>query len=1095
MSRRQADRVFCHLRSYLAAERAGELADGDLLRRFAASHDEAAFAALVRRYGPLVMGVCRRVLRHEQDAEDAFQATFLVLVRRAGALDGRGTLASYLHTVAYRAALKARMAFRRRNAAAPLEDVVAPRQDSDLERRELCGVLDEEISRLPEKYRAPLLLCDVQGKTHGEAGRELGQPAGSMSRLVGRGRELLRERLRGRGLALPAGGLSVLLASAARAAPGVAQAVAASAWKEATCSRAGAIADAVLAEMAWQPLKAASVLALAAGLLGLGLVAAQPREGPPRAAATDSSPKGGAVVGAESPLPPQALARLGTSRFRHAVVAAQVVWMPDGKTIVSGSHLGTIRVWDAATGKELRAFRAHDGGVCSLAVSPDGRRLASGSWDCTIRLWDTSTWARLPWAKVGHANGGEVCALAFSPDGKALACGLKNGFAILADSATGMRQRLLSAHVGEARCVAFSPDGKRLATCGDDKLVRVWDVESGAEQLRCAGHTARVNGVAFSPDGQQIASCGRDQTARLWDLAGKELRSLRQVGWPERLAFSPDGKSLAVACGWGGEVRVWDLTGKKDTLRWRGWQPQSEKVAFSPDGKKLAGSGWEATVRVWDVASGKEEGAASAPGHTGWVYAVVPAHDPRVVFSAGSDWKVMAWDVLTGKPLWRAEEHGARVNCLALSPDGATLASGGRDGKVHLRDARTGRLLGSFQPGGSVKSLAFSPDGRLVATASGNDLYDGWVPEIPGHGATVWDVATRSRLVRLVGHAGGVNAVAFSPDGKLLATAGNDRTVRFWNPGTGTPLRQLPAQPGAVECLAFSPDGTRLAVGGQSGSQDFPRLFDVASGALLHGFTFPNQWIMRLAFSPDGRTLLTASWQGGAPLRLWDVATGKERARFVGHQGTAFGVSFSRDGRTAISGGGDSTVLIWDVTGRMEGGRLAALDLSPAELRAAWADLADDGAKAHRAVWKLVAAKQAVPLLRERLKPAAAADRKRIERLLKELDDDAFTTREKASEELRAMGSAIVPALKKASEASPSAEVRVRARRLLEVLDGKGAREQALRQARGVEVLEHIGDADARRLLQALAGGAADAPLTAEAKSALRRLASARRAP
>src|SRR5262249_15228318 len=163
------------------------------------------------------------------------------------------------------------------------------------------------------------------------------------------------------------------------------------------------------AEMAWQPLKVAFVLALAAGLLGLGLVAAQPRESAPRAAATDALPKGSAVVGAESPLPPQALARLGTSRFRHAVVAAQVVWMPDGKTIVSGSHLGTIRVWDAATGKELRAFRAHDGGVSSLAVSPDGRRLASGSWDCTIRLWDTHTWARLPWAKLGHANGGEVC--------------------------------------------------------------------------------------------------------------------------------------------------------------------------------------------------------------------------------------------------------------------------------------------------------------------------------------------------------------------------------------------------------------------------------------------------------------------------------------------------------------------------------------------------------------------------------------------------------------------------------------------------------------------------------------------------------------
>ncbi len=212
MSRRDSDGILRYLQDYLAADRTRDLSDGQLLQRFVAHNDESAFAGLVGRYGPLVMGVCRRVLRHEQDAEDAFQATFLILARRARSLDAGGPLAGYLHTVAYRAALKARAMAGRCGPWAPLEDVPAPPSVPEQEHREVRLVLDEEIARLPEKYRTPLLLCDLQGKTHSEAGREIGQPPGSMSRLLARGRELLRERLLSRGAALPAGGLAAVLA-------------------------------------------------------------------------------------------------------------------------------------------------------------------------------------------------------------------------------------------------------------------------------------------------------------------------------------------------------------------------------------------------------------------------------------------------------------------------------------------------------------------------------------------------------------------------------------------------------------------------------------------------------------------------------------------------------------------------------------------------------------------------------------------------------------------------------------------------------------------------------------------------------------------
>jgi hypothetical protein len=217
----------------------------------------------------------------------------------------------------------------------------------------------------------------------------------------------------------------------------------------------------------------------------------------------------------------------------------------------------------------------------------------------------------------------------------------------------------------------------------------------------------------------------------------------------------------------------------------------------------------------------------------------------------------------------------------------------------------------------------------------------------------------------------------------------------------------------------------------------------------------------------------------------------------VGHQGTAHAATISPDGRTIISGGADGTVLLWDVTGQLQHGKFVTTELTPAALKAAWEALTDaDGVKAHQALWSLVAAaKQSVPLLGGWLKPAASGEVKRIAQLIGQLDDDSFTVREKASEELARIGEPAVGALQKAVEVNDSAEVRTRAKRLLASLHGPAAQEVALRQARSVEVLEHIGSPEARRVLQALCLGAVEAPLTREAKAALARLSKERKRP
>jgi RNA polymerase sigma factor (sigma-70 family) len=296
--------VVQHIHRLAGAPGIEGLKDGPLLERFVAG-EEAAFAALVRRHGPMVLGVCRRVLGELHAAEDAFQATFLVLLRRAGALNRRGSLASWLYTVAYRVALRARAAAARRQCqerkVAQMADTVSGPDESWLD---LQPVLDEELSRLPEHYRAAVLLCCVQGKTNAEAARQLGWPLGTVKGRLARARDLLRERLGRRGITLSAGALAGLLADhAAAAVPGtlvhatVAAAVAASAGATAAASASAlALAEGALKAMFITKLKIAAVFLLGAGLVVLAAGAlADPAQGNPQ----------GIVVGAgEKTLPP-----------------------------------------------------------------------------------------------------------------------------------------------------------------------------------------------------------------------------------------------------------------------------------------------------------------------------------------------------------------------------------------------------------------------------------------------------------------------------------------------------------------------------------------------------------------------------------------------------------------------------------------------------------------------------------------------------------------------------------------------------------------------------------------------------------------------
>jgi RNA polymerase sigma factor (sigma-70 family) len=623
MSDRSLDGVVHHIRGLVAARRAGAMSDQELLAAFARHHDEAAFAALLQRHGRMVLGVCRRALGHHQDAEDACQATFLILARKAGSIRKRESVASWLHGVAYRVAMNLRRRLaRRRVQAAGLMDVAQADGTAELTWREVQGVLDEELQRLPERLRVPLLLCYWEGKTRDEAAQELGWTAGTFRGRLDRGRHLLRARLTRRGVTLPAALLaSTVLPKAASAALPAALAIAT--VKGAVLITAGrtlspgivsaqvaGLIQGVLRTMFLDKVRTLAAAAFVVAVLGggTGFLAYQSRLAAAPPASDDAVQAGDAVRAQVSRNEDTAQQARADDAATERLPVVAVAFSPDGKRLVAATADGSITIWDVASGKEVA--RLHAGAATVLrgtpaggvAFTPDGKRLASAGPDNVVRLWDVATGK-----EVSRSEGGKAPrAVAFSPDGKLLVTSGGDGTARLWDAASGREVRHLAAPEGGTG-LAFSPDGMRLAVASGDRVVRLWDVLTGRETVQIgkqqeAGAPATAGGVAFSPDGKLLAASGPKSS--VWVLDAVTGKILVQLNGHDRrvtgVAFSADGRLLAS----GGEdrtVRLWDMATGKEVRALKGHQGAVTCVQFSPDGKLLATGSADGTVKLWDV--------------------------------------------------------------------------------------------------------------------------------------------------------------------------------------------------------------------------------------------------------------------------------------------------------------------------------------------------------------------------------------------------------------------------------------------------------------------------------------------------------------
>ena len=876
------------------------------------------------------------------------------------------------------------------------------------------------------------------------------------------------------------------------------------------------------------------------------------------------------------PLPAGALVRMGTLRFRSDHPVRHLEFSKDGKTLLGDVSSTGSRLWDVKSGKSAAQFHGKILGN-DPSLSPDGKLLVDLTDNGAVRLWDLATGKLIrTWGeeKKPALNLFVASSAYFSGDGKILVIrGRFNGTESICRFDLNARV-LLRVHQlpdGSGSNFEISPDGRFLfGVFGDDKVASLLNLDTG-KKLFAFEKTDEDNGLThtFTPNGKMLFRLTGDQSAiMIWDTAtGKLLRQLEngRLGFHffRRDMISPDSKWIAVNDSSDFNVLVYELATGKLFRTFCNGPGQHQRNCFSPDSKRLAtSSDGRADICVWEVATGKKLCHVDFElGHSQSGGAIAFSPDGNTLaFSSGRLVKLV--DLTTGKEIHPAIGHQEPAVSLAFSPDGKTLASAGSDRIVSLWNADTGNELQRFtkirdtwgNAPGRV-TLAFTPTGKALAALSFLEAVSLWdvrtgkvVHEFDDVGSWrgdgifsadarrlaaparhgdihLWNAITGKRLHQFAWykpepdedayHWGkGTPLLAFAPDGRTLAALGLSRpreayrkdpkadpykpVVRVWELATGKERMRFDfderstegfvewaTQPSGFDypaplSLSHAPDSKTLAIG----SRHTLHLYDVANGKEVRRFSRPKLNARAAVFSPDGKRLAAPDEDG--TIFLWEAATATLLGEFACQSAHSTVLAFSPDGKRLAAGNSDATVMIWDIEQLLKK-RVP----NSKELEVAWHALADpDAARAFQAIAALTAhPHETLAMLKERMPPPASIDAKRVDQLLADLGSDQFAIRQKAARELEKLADVAEPALKSALARVKRLEERRRIEELLRTLEEGDLAPQSLQTLRAIEVLERIGTAEARRLLETQARGLAGCRATEAAAAALERLA------